>query len=84
MIHELKTVAPYFKQVLSGVKTFEVRRNDRNFKVGDYLWLREYDEATKIYTGRDLYCRVTYVLVDYYGLGDGYAAMAIKKTLYEL
>lgn len=84
MIHELKTVAPYFQQVLDGVKTFDIRKNDRNFKVGDYLWLREYDQETKTYTGQHLHCIVTYLLCDYAGLGDGCVVMAIKKTHYEL
>lgn len=37
--HTLKTVEPYFSQVLSGEKTFEVRRNDRAYQRGDELIL---------------------------------------------
>lgn len=37
--HILKTVEPYFSAVLSGEKTFEVRRNDRAFQKGDVLVL---------------------------------------------
>ena len=40
MIHELKTYSEYFKAVISGEKPFEIRKNDRNFKVGDYIALR--------------------------------------------
>lgn len=39
MIHQLKTESKYFDQIRYGHKTFEVRKNDRNFKVGDYLGL---------------------------------------------
>lgn len=41
MIHELKTDQPYFNDVFYGLKKFEVRRNDRDFKVGDIIKLIE-------------------------------------------
>lgn len=41
MIHQLKCEAKYFEDVCSGNKTFEVRKNDRGFHVGDYLALNE-------------------------------------------
>lgn len=37
--HVLKTHAAYFDAVERGDKTFEVRRNDRAFQVGDRLYL---------------------------------------------
>jgi hypothetical protein len=44
-MHELKVVPPYFESLLSGDKTFEVRRNDRGFQRGDTLLLIEYDPS---------------------------------------
>lgn len=41
MVHKLKTVQPFFDAVWSGEKTFEVRKNDRNFNIGDRLMLIE-------------------------------------------
>ena len=35
MIHQLKIEPDYFKKIVEGVKTFEVRKNDRDFHVGD-------------------------------------------------
>ena len=55
MIHELKTLPEYFKEVVSGNKPFEVRKNDRPFKVGDYLMLREYEPKEALYTGKKLH-----------------------------
>jgi hypothetical protein len=39
--HELKTINPYFTEVLEGLKNFEVRFNDRDFNVGDEVRLQE-------------------------------------------
>lgn len=42
--HILKTLAPYFDAVADGSKTFELRKNDRGFKVGDTLILQRWVE----------------------------------------
>lgn len=61
MIHALKTEPEYFEAVLDGSKTFEVRKNDRGFRVGDYLALNEIDDFGK-YTRRSILLRITYIL----------------------
>jgi hypothetical protein len=66
--HELKSWPDYFVFLLDGTKTFELRINDRHFQVGDILHIREYDDRTGKYTGRDLRKRVTYILE---GVGGG-------------
>lgn len=43
MKHKLKTITPYFSQIWEGKKTFEVRKNDRDFQPGDTLALKEYN-----------------------------------------
>ena len=63
-LHELKILPRWFEDVVTGNKQFEIRRNDRDFKVGDLLFLREYDRGK--YTGRS--CRVW---VKYIYQGDG-------------
>lgn len=62
MKHDLKIAPQYFDAVADGSKPFEVRFNDRNYKVGDTLLLREYVEEQGHYTGRTLDRLVTYVL----------------------
>lgn len=62
MLHELKIYPDYFKAVIERRKTFEVRRNDRDFKVGDEVVLREYDPYADKYTGRIWYGDITYIL----------------------
>lgn len=76
MIHDLKILPEYFEAVLKGVKTFELRKNDRNFKTEDMLKLREYSNGQ--YTGREVLKRVTYILEGgSYGLEEGYVILAI-------
>lgn len=58
--HELKVVAPYFDRLLDGTKTFEVRKDDRGFKVGDSLWLREWC-PNRGFSGRCLRKRVGFM-----------------------
>lgn len=62
--HELKAWPVYFDAILSGAKTFELRRDDRpgGFRVGDVLRLREWQPHAKIYTGRELERTAAYVL----------------------
>lgn len=62
-IHELKTIQPHFDALWEGRKTFELRRNDRAFQVGDILRLMEWREG--YYTGREFKCRITYILPKY-------------------
>jgi uncharacterized protein DUF3850 len=61
-VHKLKSWPDYFEPLLSGDKPFDVRVNDRGFKVGDVAVFREWDDKKARYTGRELKRRVTYVL----------------------
>jgi hypothetical protein len=78
--HELKTWPAYFADLRSGKKTFELRKNDRDYQVGDRLILREYDPHKDRYTGKKLVRRVTHVLryAPAFGLEVGYAILSIK------
>ena len=75
--HELKTWPEYFEAVLDGRKTFELRRDDRRYAVGDALSLREWDPGTKDYTGRWLDVTVTYKVSDvpHFGLMEGFCIL---------
>lgn len=85
--HELKTWKEYFEPILSGDKTFEVRKNDRDFKVGDLLVLIETGlggagmtdhDLTHVPTGRSLEAVVTYILPGgKFGIDKEYCVMGI-------
>ena len=48
--HELKVLQPMFPALVDGSKTFEVRKNDRGFQVGDTLILMRWgtDPVTEV------------------------------------
>lgn len=50
--HDLKCWPKHFAAVRRGEKTFEIRRNDRDFAVGDQILLREYIPEDDVYTGQ--------------------------------
>lgn len=60
--HDLKTYPIYFKPVVDGRKKFEYRYNDRGFKVGDLLQLREWCPERRAYTGKLIVKKITYIL----------------------
>lgn len=59
---EKKVWPEYFQLILDGKKQFELRLADCACAPGDTLHLREWDPATKQYTGRALDKAVTRVL----------------------
>lgn len=83
MTHALKTWPEYFKAIVDGTKTFEIRKEDRPFKVGDVLLLQEYRAGTKGrgYTGEEVSMYITYILRDAagFGLHDGYIIMGLQS-----
>lgn len=78
MQHELKTWPKLFEALLSGAKRFEVRKDDRSYKVGDTLRLREYRPDSDCYTGREVQARVTYLLREQWGLPVGLVVMSVE------
>lgn len=77
--HELKTWQSYFHALWDGTKTFEIRRDDRHYLPGDFLWLRETDYGSGEHTGRELWRKVTYVLrcEEDLGLMSGFAILSL-------
>ncbi|MGV8982107.1 DUF3850 domain-containing protein [Clostridium sp.] len=80
MTHELKTLRKYFDAVCDGKKTFEVRKDDRNFQVGDTLTLKRYENGE--YQKADCDVTITYILGrnddEKMFVADGYVILGIK------
>ena len=82
-IHKLKILPEYFEAIASRKKTFELRTDDRDYKVGDLLCLREWDGER--YTGRELSAiEIKYILRDCpeYGLADGYCILGFNEPVW--
>ena len=78
-IHDLKILTQHFVDVKSGRKKAELRKNDRDFAVGDMLILREWTGTE--YTGRRVIVKITHILQNCgFGLADDYVILSI--TLY--
>lgn len=76
-LHTLKILPEYFNDIKIGVKTFELRKSDRDFNLHDTLLLKEFDGDN--YTGRELIKTITYILHGgNYGLNKDYCILGIK------
>lgn len=60
--HVLKAVQPYFEMLWSGKKNFELRKNDRDYQVGDILYLHEYDPSIRRFCGRYVARKITHII----------------------
>lgn len=60
--HELKCWPQFFEAIEEGRKRYEVRHNDRDYRYGDTLHLREWDPKDEAYTGRTMRVVVTYLM----------------------
>lgn len=79
MTYDLKILPEYFMAVALDEKTFEIRKNDRNYHVGDCLVLREWNGQE--FTGRNIVRYVSYILYDWQaGLKDEYCIMSLKRS----
>jgi len=81
-VHELKIKQGYCNDILVNKKSFEIRKNDRGFQVGDILHLKVIDDDTGEYTGFEIFVKVMYKHHGF-GLEDDYVCMAIKRVYFE-
>lgn len=78
-VHALKTWQQPFRQTKDGNKTAEFRKNDRGFKAGDILVLREWNQELMYYTNNEIAVKVQHVMQGLYGIPDGYCVMSVER-----
>lgn len=82
MIHELKIYPDFFKAVISGEKTFEIRKNDRPFHKGDLLALNEFNGTN--WTGNSCLVYIDFIMNNPEYVKENMVVMAIKPcTVYK-
>lgn len=80
MKHDLKTWRDSFAAIIEERKRYEVRKElDRAFREGDILFLREWDEEQRRYTGRAIEALVTHITRGpEWDIPDGIVVMSIE------
>ena len=83
--HQLKIWPRWFDLVYAGIKNFEVRRDDRGFKVGDFLLLEEYRSGVGEYTGRSITRQISYIVragldAEAFGLKEGFCVLGLEEN----
>lgn len=74
----LKTQIEFFEAVEKGVKTFELRKNDRDFKVNDICILEKYDGDECL--DEQIAIEISYIFCDgKYGLDKEYCILGFNK-----
>lgn len=80
-VHVLKLWPQYAPAVAHGDKCFEVRKNDRDFKVGDLVIYRVFDPMTQQYAALRIHATITYVLPGgQHGIAEGYVVYGHRIT----
>lgn len=74
--HKIKILPEYFKEVLSGHKTFEVRLNDRNYQSGDTVTLREWN-------GEYTRCEATFKIGYVYAIDAQRVVFSLLSTKFQ-
>jgi len=77
--HELKVLPQFYSKIRCHRKTFEIRKDDRDYQVGDRVRLREWDGEK--YTGSQTRREITYILRDAeeYGLMKGFCILGLQS-----
>ncbi len=74
--HQIKLGAEFFDDAAAGRKSFELRKNDRNYKEGDMLEMEEIKDGKK--TGRKCSKRIVYMMENFEGLENGYCILGCE------
>lgn len=75
-IHEIEVTVVPFYEIKNKVRTFEVRKNDRDYQVDDILHLYEYANGSR--TGRMIKAKVKYIMNHNAGLQKGYCILELN------
>lgn len=81
--HDLKLNIEFCDAVLSGEKTFEVRKNDRGFQTGDLIRFIPTDGTVREHAKHEISghtYKITYIL-NGWGIKNGYVVLGIREEI---
>ncbi len=76
MVHFIKCWPDFFGDVYDGGRPFEIRRNDRDYRVGDQVIIQEWEPKTQTYTGRCIDWIIGYITEGVAGLDPDYCVIS--------
>jgi hypothetical protein len=84
--HKVKSWPHLFEAIRSGEKKHELRKHDRDYRVGDTMVLQEFDPAVGSYSGREVEAVITYITsakepcaLSDAGLVQGFCILSIRS-----
>lgn len=79
-LHTLKIKSKFFEEIVFGYKTFELRKNDRDYKLYDLIHFVKINGEDYSDYWDNLY-QIVYILkdVEEYGLDKDYCILGIKR-----
>jgi predicted RNA-binding protein with PUA-like domain len=77
--HKLKTLPEHFSPTWDGLKNAELRKNDRDFKVGDTIVLEEWTPENG-YTGQAMERVISHIVQDEQYLQPGYCLLCHREV----
>lgn len=78
--HVVKSWPMWFDLVWRDDKKYEVRKDDRDYKVGDVLIMLEWDPDTQLYTGREIRAEISHKVGDNCeGIMTGYCVLGLTS-----
>ncbi|MGX2947003.1 DUF3850 domain-containing protein [Enterococcus alishanensis] len=82
MVHDLKIDPKYFTDLELGSKTFEIRKDDRPYKVNDMLLLQAFNSSSNEYSGATAFASIVGIFgreeSEKVYVKDGYVILSIE------
>lgn len=77
-VKDLKILPEYFQDILYHQKRFELRKDDKDYKVNDIIRLREIENNE--FTSNEIYVRIIYILrnVEKFGLDKDFCIFGFE------
>lgn len=75
--HIVRSWTHLYEPMAAGLKTHDLRLNDRDYQVGDHMLMQEYDPAKGELTGRETLVEITYIT----GRDPGHSPCAVSSVV---